>query len=89
MHENTNTKIYNDLCSLSKKNINVSIVCQRLYYHLLEHYDNNLDETYVKSALIADRVETNLKNLVRTDVIKELTVYNLYNKVIEIILANV
>jgi len=89
MHENTNTKIYNDLFSLSKNDINVSIVCQRLYYHLEEHYDNKLSETYVKASLIADRVETILNNLVRTGVIKELTLYDLYNKVMNIILANI
>ena len=89
MHENTNTKIYNDLLSLSKNNINVSVVCQKIYYYLLEHYDNKLDETYVKSALIADRVETTLENLTETGVIKELTVYNLYNKVLEVILINI
>ena len=81
MHENTNTKIYNDLFLLSNNIINVSVVCQRIYYHLLEHYDNKLSQTYVKSALIADKVETTLDNLTKTDVIKELTVYNLYNKV--------
>ena len=89
MHENTNTKIYNDLLSLSNNNINVSITCQRIYYHLLEHYDNKLADTYVKSALIADKVETTLDNLTRTNVIKELTVYNLYDKVMDIILINI
>ena len=89
MHENTNIKIYNDLLSLSNNNINVSITCQRIYYHLLEHYDNKLADTYVKSALIADKVETTLDNLTRTNVIKELTVYNLYDKVMDIILINI
>ena len=89
MHENTNTKIYNDLFLLSNNIINVSVVCQRIYYHLLEHYDNKLSQTYVKSALIADKVETTLDNFTKTDVIKELTVYNLYNKIMEVILANI
>jgi len=89
MHDNINTKIYSDLLSLSKNNMNASIVCQRIYYHLLEHYDNKLADTHVKSALIADRVETTLNNLVRTDVIKGLTVYNLYDKVMDIILINI
>jgi len=70
MHDNINTKIYSDLLSLSKNNMNASIVCQRIYYHLLEHYDNKLDDTYVKSALIADKVETTLDNLTRTNVLK-------------------
>ena len=65
------------------------IVCQRIYYHLLEHYGNTLTETYIKSALISDKVEVTLKNLTRTDVIKELTVYNLYSRISSIILENI
>ena len=89
MDNNIESKIYNDLVSLKKDSINYSIVCQRVYYHLLEHYGNTLTETYMKSALIADKVETTLKNLTRTDIIKELTVYNLYTRISSIILENI
>ena len=61
---------------ITKDTINVSVACQRIYYHLLEHYGNTLIETYMKSALIADKVEVTLNNLTRTGVIKELTIYN-------------
>jgi len=43
----------------------------------------------MKSALISDKVEVTLKNLTRTDVIKELTVYNLYTRISSIILENI
>jgi len=89
MDNNIETKIYNDLQLLKNNSINSSIVCQRIYYHLLEHYGNTLTETYMKSALIADKVETTLKNLTRTDIIKELTVYNLYTRISSIILENI
>ena len=89
MDENTNTKIYKDLYLITKDTINVSVACQRIYYHLLEHYGNTLIETYMKSALIADKVETTLNNLTRMKVIKELTIYNLYNKVMDVILENI
>jgi hypothetical protein len=89
MDNNIESKIYNDLVSLKNNSINYSIVCQRIYYHLLEHYGNTLTETYIKSALIADKVEVTLKNLTRTDVIKELTVYNLYSRISSIILENI
>ena len=89
MDNNIETKIYNDLQSLKKNSINSSIVCQRIYYHLLEHYGNTLTETYMKSALIADKVDVTLNNLTRTGVIKELTVYNLYTRISSIILENI
>ena len=89
MYINIESKIYNDLVSLKNNSINYSIVCQRIYYHLLEHYGNTLTETYIKPALIADKVEVTLKNLTRTDVIKELTVYNLYSRISSIILENI
>ena len=89
MDNNIESKIYNDLVSLKNNIINYSIVCQRIYYHLLEHYGNTLIETYMKSALIADKVETTLNNLTRMKVIKELTIYNLYNKVMDVILENI
>jgi len=89
MDNNIETKIYNDLQLLKNNSINSSIVCQRIYYHLLEHYGNTLTETYMKSSLIADKVETTLKNLTRTDIIKELTVYNLYTRISSIILENI
>jgi len=89
MDNNIESKIYNDLVSLKNNIINYSIVCQRIYYHLLEHYGNTLTETYIKSALISDKVEVTLKNLTRTDVIKELTVYNLYSRISSIILENI
>jgi|TARA_B110000483_G_scaffold34472_1_gene42045 hypothetical protein len=89
MDNNIESKIYNDLVSLKNNSINYSIVCQRIYYHLLEHYGNTLTETYIKSALISDKVEVTLKNLTRTDVIKELTVYNLYSRISSIILENI
>ena len=89
MDENTNTKIYKDLYLITKDTINVSVVCQRIYYHLLEHYGNTLIETYMKSALIADKVEVTLNNLTRTGVIKELTIYNLYTRISSIILENI
>ncbi len=89
MDNNIESKIYNDLVSLKNNSINYSIVCQRIYYHLLEHYGNTLTETYIKSALISDNVEVTLKNLTRTDVIKELTVYNLYSRISSIILENI
>ena len=89
MDNNIETKIYTDLQLLKNNSINSSIVCQRIYYHLLEHYGNTLTETYMKSALIADKVETTLKNLTRTDIIKELTVYNLYTRISSIILENI
>ena len=89
MDNNIESKIYNDLILLKKMSINYSIVCQRIYYHLLEHYGNTLTDTYMKSALIADKVETTLKNLTRTDIIKELTVYNLYTRISSIILENI
>ena len=89
MDNNIESKIYNDLVSLKNNSINYSIVCQRIYYHLLEHYGNTLTETYMKSALISDKVEVTLKNLTRTDVIKELTVYNLYTRISSIIHENI
>ena len=89
MDNNIESKIYNDLVSLKNNSINYSIVCQRIYYHLLEHYGNTLTETYIKSALISDKVEVTFKNLTRTDVIKELTVYNLYSRISSIILENI
>ena len=89
MDNNIETKIYTDLQLLKNNSINSSIVCQRIYYHLLEHYGNTLTDTYMKSALIADKVETTLKNLTRTDIIKELTVYNLYTRISSIILENI
>ena len=89
MDNNIESKIYNDLVSLKNNSINYSIVCQRIYYHLLEHYGNTLTETYIKSALIADKVEVTLNNLTRTAVIKELTIYNLYTRISSIILENI
>ena len=88
MDIDTNTKIYRDLSFLIQGDITISILCQRIYYHMMSHYDNELDGTYNKAEKIANVVEIELNYLDKKGILKELTIYNLYHKVMDVILIN-
>ena len=88
MDINTNTKIYRDLSFLIQGDITISILCQRIYYHMLNFYDNELDVSYNKAEKIANVVEIELKYLEKNGLLKNLNIYNLYHKVMDVILIN-
>jgi len=88
MDINTNTKIYRDLSFLIQGDITISILCQRIYYHMLNFYDNELDVSYNKAEKIANVVEIELNYLGNNGLLKNLNIYNLYHKVMDVILIN-
>ena len=63
MDLNTTTKIYKDVSFLIQKSITISVLCQRIYYHMLSFYGNELDVSYNKAEKIANVVEIELKYL--------------------------
>ena len=88
MDLNTTTKIYRDLSFLIQGDITISILCQRIYYHMMSFYDNEFDGTYNKAEKIANVVEIELKYLEKNGSLKNLNIYNLYHKVMDVILIN-
>ena len=88
MDINTNTKIYRDLSFLIQGDITISILCQRIYYHMMSFSDNEFDGTYNKAEKIANVVEIELKYLEKNGLLKNLNIYNLYHKVMDVILIN-
>ena len=88
MDLNTTTKIYRDLSFLIQGDITISILCQRIYYHMMSFYDNEFDGTYNKAEKIANVVEIELNYLDNNGLLKNLNIYNLYHKVMDVILIN-
>ena len=88
MDLNTTTKIYKDVSFLIQKSITISVLCQRIYYHMLNFYDNELDVSYNKAEKIANVVEIELNYLGNNGLLKNLNIYNLYHKVMDVILIN-
>ena len=88
MDIDTNTKIYRDLSFLIQGDITISILCQRIYYHMMSYYNNEFDESYNKAEKIANVVEIELNYLDKKGIIKDINIYNLYHKVMDVILIN-
>jgi|TARA_B110000914_G_C15246022_1_gene346401 hypothetical protein len=55
---------------------------------MLSFYGNELDVSYNKAEKIANVVEIELKYLEKNGSLKNINVYNLYHKVMDVILIN-
>ena len=81
-------KILTDLRLLKKNKINISVMCQRIFYYIQDYLSPNkyLEEDVLKiSCHVADMIEYNLNKLENENKLDEMEVKDIFKLINEII----
>ena len=81
-------KIFYDIVSLKNKKINISIMCQRIFYYIQEYLKptkHSEEEILNMSCQVADTIEDNLNNLEKENKLMYMNIKDIFKFINDII----
>ena len=81
-------KIFNDIVKFKYKKINISVMCQRIFYYIQEYLKptkHSEEEILKMSCQVADIIEDNLNNLEKENKLMYMNIKDIFKFINDII----